>query len=553
LQAESHINDSTALPIWRIAIELLLVFAVFFLHGAWPVPDVNEPHYLSKAKHYWDSSWCANDFFVNTADAHQVFYWTFGWITRFFSLDQTAWIGRILTWALLAWAWRRLSWAVLPRAWLAILSAELFVLLNENAHMAGEWVVGGIEAKGFAYVLVFLGLEAVVRSRWNKAWLLFGAASSFHVIVGGWAAVAGGIAWLATSDDRPLLKTMLPGLMGGLVLALPGLWFALSLTRGADPATVHAANAIYVWQRLPHHLAADRFKEGFPSRHLMMWGLWLAMITLWPSDSAGRRLRWFVGATMLLSVVGYLLVWIGGWMPDAAAAFLRFYWFRMSDVFVPVGVSLVGLTIIDQLGQTKPRAKRLWLAALILLSAYDLWLQTGHLPLNAVFPDAAVVVPRSDKNLVYDDWLQTCAWIKGHTGSNDVFLTPRMSSTLRFYAGRSEVVNWKDFPQDAAGIVEWWKRMFDVHTLPNDNPQWEGKKLDPAMLAKATPPKFVESLALVGPAKLSELGQKYGAQYAIVQYGPDIPRLPGTPEFESGKPHTQDLHYAVYRLPIPER
>ena len=66
-------------PLWRAILETLLIFAVFSLHGAWPVPDVNESHYLSKAKHYWNPDWCRNDFFVNTADAHQVFYWTFGW------------------------------------------------------------------------------------------------------------------------------------------------------------------------------------------------------------------------------------------------------------------------------------------------------------------------------------------------------------------------------------------------------------------------------------------------------------------------------------------
>src|SRR5437773_1766592 len=92
--------ESRSAPRGRLIVEVLLIFAVFFLHGAWPVPDVNEPHYLSKAKHYWDSSWCANDFFVNTADAHQVFYWTFGWLTRFLSLDAVAWVGRLFTWGL---------------------------------------------------------------------------------------------------------------------------------------------------------------------------------------------------------------------------------------------------------------------------------------------------------------------------------------------------------------------------------------------------------------------------------------------------------------------
>lgn len=534
MSSDSSFSAAPSLPWWRAAVEVLLIFAVFFLHGAWPVPDVNEPHYLSKAKHYWNSDWCQKDFFVNTADAHQVFYWTFGWTTKFLSLEQAAWLGRLLTWALLAWAWRRLSWAVLPRAWLAVLSAELFVMLTENAHMAGEWIIGGVEAKGFAYVLVLLGLEAVIRSRWNTAWLLIGAAGCFHVIVGGWAALAAMLAWLKSPRERPTFGAMLPGLIGGLLLALPGLLFAISLTRGVDPDIVRQANTIYVWDRLPHHLAADRFKEGFPTRHLMMWGLLLVLVTVTPADARQRKLRWFVGGTMLLTLTGYLIVWIATWAPDTAAALLRFYWFRMSDVFVPLGVVLVGLTFVEQLGMSRPAVRRLWLTGLIVLSCYDLWLQVAHLPFNLVDRAWTTTVPRSDKSLVYDDWLKTCEWIKEHAPPDAVFITPRMSATLRWYADRAEIGNWKDIPQDSAKIVEWWNRMLEIHTL------------DP----KANPPKFIESIALLGSARINQLGAKYGASYAIVPLLPDTPPLAAKPEF----PQNLAGHaYAVYKLPLAEK
>ena len=54
-----------------IAAEIALIFALFFIHGAAPVPEVNEPHYLAKAKHYWNPDWCSRDFFLQSADAHQ--------------------------------------------------------------------------------------------------------------------------------------------------------------------------------------------------------------------------------------------------------------------------------------------------------------------------------------------------------------------------------------------------------------------------------------------------------------------------------------------------
>ena len=84
--------------------ELPAIFIVFALYAGWPIPDVNEAHYLSKAKHYWNPDWCRGDQFLESADAHQVFYWTFGWVTLFVPLPVVAAIGRCLTWFLLAWS-----------------------------------------------------------------------------------------------------------------------------------------------------------------------------------------------------------------------------------------------------------------------------------------------------------------------------------------------------------------------------------------------------------------------------------------------------------------
>src|ERR1051325_6734049 len=207
---------------WRAqllaAAELGLIFAVFFIHGAWRAPEVNETHYLSKARHYWNPDWCARDFFCNTVDAHHVFYWAFGWLSRWLSLPALAWCGRLMCWALLAWSWRRLSVALVPAPLFSVLSAALFVTLNSRCHMAGEWVIGGVEAKVFAYVLVFLGIEALVKNRWGLVWPLLGAATAFHVVVGGWSIVAAALSWLVLGDDKPPLRRMLAPLALGFAV-----------------------------------------------------------------------------------------------------------------------------------------------------------------------------------------------------------------------------------------------------------------------------------------------------------------------------------------------
>src|SRR5688500_7822436 len=85
----------------QAAIEAALVFLVFFIQGAWPVPDVNEPCYLGKTKHYWNPQWAAGDLYLESADAHAPFYWTVGWLTLLMPLPVLAWAGRLVTWALL--------------------------------------------------------------------------------------------------------------------------------------------------------------------------------------------------------------------------------------------------------------------------------------------------------------------------------------------------------------------------------------------------------------------------------------------------------------------
>src|SRR3990172_7550639 len=92
----------------HVPAEILLVFAVFFVQGAVPVPDVNEPYYLGKAIHFWNPDWVRGDFFLDESkNTHLLFYVTFGWLSLWLKPLVLAWFGRVLTWGLLAWAWRR--------------------------------------------------------------------------------------------------------------------------------------------------------------------------------------------------------------------------------------------------------------------------------------------------------------------------------------------------------------------------------------------------------------------------------------------------------------
>ncbi len=512
-------------------IEIALVFVVFFLHGAWPTPDVNETNYIIKALHFWNPDTYTGDFFLDTADAHAGYYWVFGWLTQWVSLDAAAWIGRATTWLLLAIAWRGLSFALISKPWIAVLSAELFVLLNEQTQMAGEWIIGGVEGKGFAYAFVFWALHALVRGKWNLAWILLGPAVSLHAVVGVWAMVCLAVAWIATPKQRPSLLSMLPSMAVGLLLATPGLWFGIQLNQGIDFATATAAAKIQVFERLPHHLQPYQFREGYLQRHILSVVLFLLLSSAASTTPGDRRFRWFIGGAILLAIVGFMLACWSRFSPDFASLLLRFYWFRLSDCMVPLGISLVGLQYLVSLQTTRKIAARWWLAGLLILSTIDLASHTRHVPWLSSRPEATI--PRSDRNVVYEDWRKVCDWVAENTPPGSVFITPRTSYTFKWHtrrhetanSGRSEAANWKDMPQDGKKIVEWSQRLQEIFSTGSTDPK----------------EKWYESLSQAGVEHLQNMAAKYGAQYAIVELRPELPKLPLTPVYENAS-------YALYKL-----
>jgi hypothetical protein len=505
----------------RAAIEVALIFLVFFIQAAWPAPEVNEPHYLAKARHYWNPSWCADDFLCQSADAHQVFYWTFGWLSRWLSLPALAWVGRVATWALLACAWRRLSAALVPGFLFSVLSAALFVALNERLQMAGEWIVGGVEAKGFAYALVLFGMSSLVRDRWGTAIVLLGGASAMHVVVGGWAMVALAIAWLTGSRRPPLRQLALP-LAAGFALALFGLGPAVALTWGADPALVRHANHLYVYERLYHHLLPERFPPWFLVRHVGLVLVLAALVAWGPRDARFGRLYRFVAAAIGIAVVGLLLSLLAPLAPDFTAAVLRYYWFRLTDVMAPLGAALVATAIVARWSVAWPRQYALGLAALVIVAGGHLGDVVGRRYLDPFPPADATAVNldgwRRHYDWAHDDaglpdeefaelrrWREICQWAQQETPPDTVFIVPRLAQTFRWYAGRAEVVNRKDIPQDAAGIVEWWRRNQLLYGAdPDSGSAW------------------LDSLTDLGAERLRELGAEFGADYAITSAVPPL-------------------------------
>ena len=335
--------------------------------------------------------------------------------------------------------------------------------------------------------------------------------------------IAVGLCWLM-SRDRPPLARLWPGMVGGAILALPGILPALQINWSVEPQIVAEANDIYVFRRLPHHLVPQSFRWPFIVRYLLMLMFWLVVVLKQSHNRPLHRLNRFVITTLAVSLAGMILALLTASVPESQAALLRYYWFRLADVMLPVGIALGAVVNLagespDSQVQSPKRWWRTagWLAVCAALVVYG----RGDYAAWTRFDN----ISRADKFgkvLSHDDWRDACQWMADNTPRDALAITPRMAQSFTWYAGRGQVVSWKDLPQNAEAVVRWWHRLEDIYAMPH--PEFQGR--------------WHESLTELSPERLRKLGEKYGAAYLVVEAVPaiDLPRV-----YHNGS-------YAVYVL-----
>jgi hypothetical protein len=479
----------------RRIIEIILLSLLFALFAGQLPPDVNESHYLTKAKHGWDPAWCSGDLFLSSSFSHWLFYLTFGWLNQFLSLTHVAWIGRLTTWVLMAIAWQRLSEIVLKTPWLSIVAAAFFLILNERFHLAGEWVVGGFEAKGLAYCFVLLALGSLAKKQYRWLWPQLGLACSFHVLVGGWATLASIFAITVSSKrlsssirissiknisplDR-LTKYWLPITLGGS-FALIGILPPLLSDFSANPDAKSFANYIYVVERISHHLSFGAFSAARVACFAIILFAFAAVGHFSKRLPSPSQARWspiynFALGSLGISFAGLILSGISesdGRLAGFCTGLLRFYWFRLADFAVPLALSFGCLILVQQNYRIGPTNDPISFQRMRKISSLAFVAAIAMATSLLIFDRHADPRPRADRAALpsypddptrtrqtYENWIRVCQWIESNTPNDSVFITPDQQQTFKWYAQRTEVVNWKDVPQDAQSMLDWRRRV----------------------------------------------------------------------------------------------
>lgn len=551
------------------------VFALFFVYAGELVPGVNEPHYWTKSLHFWDPSFGAGDLFLESGNAHWLFYATFGALTQCFWLPLAVWVARFLLWSLLAfgWTWMIRSLFASPSGnatsidrlstretvafpLVATLCGAGWLAGMHWGHWAGEWVVGGAEAKVAAYACIFGALGCFFRQQTWMAWILLGLASAMHIVTGVWVMGCCAVVSYALSESGPgrvprWISVHAKPLGLALILACIGALPALAMDWGVSSETVGKAAQIQVYGRLGHHLAPSLFAEY----RWQSFGILLAIgccvhgfalrqpFRCWPFG-----VRWLVANAWLALGIAFVGAGIdfgvGAIDRTLAAKVLKYYWFRWNDVAWPLGVAVpvaamaYGVLRWDSGRRLEARVDRsvqAWIAAAWLVGVGGLLIGSRFLDNSQAwipFGDKARFLSKLDdedtQRRQYRDWLAVCEWISQNTDPAGVWLTPRNQQSFKWHTHRAELASTKDMPQNSGAIVEWAARLDDAYPLNEEKIQipWTTEQL-------------------------WELQSKYGFRYVLLdqrvpQQGPPLLPILYPPPGES------NLTFSVFEFPATE-
>ena len=400
----------------------------------------------------------------------------------------------------------------------------LALFLPRQGWLAGEWMVGGAEAKTWAYGLLLLAFALWCQGRrLRPAALLAGLACSFHALVG----LYGAAGLLLLEVQRRRRQSGLPWHSGLGLLLLPFLLGAFALVQpmrqqaGWGKASAESVQAgspgvswIYVQLRLPHHLAPLSWSSSHWQAALGPLLILALVVTLW---------RWLCKRRpQLLAAAGLqpgVMAAFGAWVGLAAGLFvlglivapfdpqghwLRFYPFRLADSLLPLLLALLLTALLQVWLAGRKRGCGLALALTVLLVAS----QAPAVHSGTLWLPGAAFEPRVQRRGLN-------VAIQALTPANSVLLTPPVGfEDLAWRLQRSTVVQFKLFPSQSLAIAEWYRRLTAVVGGP---PEQSGR------LGFDAVDRLRDAYGRLSPEQLQSLARRYGVAAVVTtaeQAGP---------------------------------
>ena len=395
----------------------------------------------------YNSNWLNNDWYLNLKIPYRfLFSYPVGYFSDNFGFIKTIYIGRIISYLFFAITIKRLINTVRnTQAYIYyLLALIIFFTFFGFGSGAGEWMVGGLDTKVFAYGFVILSISYFLESDIKK-WMIFsGLAVSFHLMIGTYSLISF-LPLIIIYQKRPdnYIKDtvkLLPYFIIPASIGIYGIIYQLIIT------SYNLSNIgwdIYVNVRVPHHTIPSLFSRK----------IWIFLI-IFSTTNIYILLKTKVVKIKLLSI--YALTTVGISLSGLVVFFLfgnsyllKYYFFRYADTMLPL-LTIISLTyFISEVIKTYTTKTKNFISYLVITIIISVFVFNMKL-LFSEYQTYSI-------HKTYDTEMIT--WVKNNTTTNDVFIVNPNSDMFYINYERPIFISWKHSPQNNNDLIEWYNRL----------------------------------------------------------------------------------------------
>jgi len=445
-------NKDFLIKVFFVFIFLILTFLLINILNS------NEAQILPNAKKMYYPNWLKNDWFLNLNTHYRLFFnLVVGSLTTILPLYIVSIVCRGIAYLLFSIIIVRFMTFIQIGTEFSII--VIFFFSRYQSLIAGEWIIGQIEAKVFAYIFVLFGIYSLIHKQWFKVAVFTGLAVSSHVLIGVYASFSMLLFMLLNMKEyRYEFKTILKVLPIFILFSGFGIYsIILNLVNnwGIDTST---ASVIYII-RSAHHLLPSYWISNKLGIFKVLASIIFLLSTVVIDKNTKRRTLAKLGlSSYSLFLIGLIFYLTG------KHNLLKYYWFRFPDTIVPLLCFLISFSFISEVvsRQAEREIANIKIKNTVKISCFII---SFILLLKPLYNSGKIlkksIISRNPVYIEYysNNYITLTDWIKHNTSENDIFLVSPTIDTFYIAANRAEYVSFKHVPQDETHVEEWYRRI----------------------------------------------------------------------------------------------
>ncbi len=368
-------------------------------------------------------------------------------------------LGRLVSWALFAWALVSLARVLRLPPWSVVVGCLVWILAGQTVVACGS-PLEGFQPKSFSYPLLLFAIAFTLRGQHVRAGLAAGAATAFHIIVGGWACMAIALAMLLDRKSYSY-RSIVTFCLATAPFIVPSVaaigLFHVGGTSAEDRALIDQVYVTFAWP-----VCCDPVYFLSTKRVFVALGVFLTtpfVLRLWSPKPTARFLSTFVGMLVLFFAVGLVARALDQyWL-------LKVYPFQLANGLPSLFLCMFGLALFGEQRPTARWGRVVWIAGIVAA----LWFvdegeaakYVRNIPKELRLRSVIRGAPSRFGDDVPASRLQLYAWIKRNTPRESIFVTPYLPEFWT-YAERAQVAAFRHPPHDHR-FLDWMARLRELN------------------------------------------------------------------------------------------